>query len=244
MFRQSHPLPTIRFWPPPIRACLISLNKDLDKAVEDVRFHYRLAREYSPYWMFSDGESVTPIEKCVLYMEDRRFYRHCGVSARSLIRGIFRPLLKKRLGAVSTIDQQVVRLAVGRNERSFSRKARELILAISLNAHVSKAEILTYYLDRAYCGYRMRGVNSASEDIFEVSPSNLGREGAAFITCLLTLPMPKAVYNAVKSGDLNFKQSVETALDRSILVAPRWSRRVRWRYNLALEFTFFSPKRR
>lgn len=244
MFRQSHPLPTMRFWPPPIKSTLVSLNEDLDKAVTAVNAHYGLAREMMPYWVCSSGEYVTALEKCVLYMEDRAFYLHGGVSFKSLMRGVLRPLSRKRLGAVSTIDQQVIRLATGRVERTISRKIREVILALSLNAHVNKAAILSYYLEEAYCGYRMRGVNTASEEIFGVWPVQLSREGAAFITCMLALPMPKAVYEAVKRGDLNFSLSVENALDESVAISPRWARRTRWRYGVALEFTSFRPKRR
>lgn len=244
MFRQSHPLPTIRFWPSPIKTALVSLNEDLDKAVDAVSIHFGLARELSPYWVCSSGEYVTALEKCVLYMEDRRFYLHGGVSFRSLIRGALRPLFRKRLGAVSTIDQQVIRLATGRDERTASRKLREVVLALSLNAHVNKAAILSYYLDKAYCGYHMNGVNTASEEIFGVRPDQLNKEGAAFITCMLALPMPRAIYEALKRGDLDFGQSVEEALDQSAVIALRWSGRVRWRYKLALEFTSFRPKRR
>lgn len=244
MFRQSHPLPTVRFSLPSIRALLISLNEDLDKSVQAVSLHYALAREYSPHWMLSDGRQVTLVEKCILYMEDRRFYLHSGVSFRSLIRGAVRPIVKKKFGAVSTIDQQVVRLIVGRSERTLSRKLRELMLALSLNTHVNKAEILSYYLGNAYCGYKLEGIDAAAMEIFGVPAASLDEDRSAFLACLLALPMPKVVYEALRCGDLDFGASIKHALLQSHLIAPRWSRRISWRYHVALEFTSFKPKRR
>src|SRR3984957_9152593 len=91
--------------------------------------------------------------KATLATEDRRFYEHFGID----FYGTFRALMTNaQAGGVvqggSTITQQLAKNLFLSNERTIERKINEAFLALWLEAHLSKNEILKLYLDRAYLG--------------------------------------------------------------------------------------------
>ncbi|MGB6341875.1 MAG: transglycosylase domain-containing protein, partial [Xanthobacteraceae bacterium] len=91
--------------------------------------------------------------KATLATEDRRFYDHYGID----IQGVFRAFVTNtEAGGVvqggSTITQQLAKNLFLSNERTYQRKINEAFLALWLEAHLSKNEILKLYLDRAYLG--------------------------------------------------------------------------------------------
>lgn len=135
----------------------------------------------------------------VLLLEDRNYFRHSGVEpVRSVLRTIKRIALGQRVGGVSTIDQQVVRIVRGRYERTISRKTSEMVLAYVLNRHFSKALILHYYIHNAYFGYRLEGCEIASQRIFGAPASTLKGPEAAYLAAALARPFPKAVVEGMR----------------------------------------------
>lgn len=240
---QSLPHPTVR----PnlsVHRELALLNCELDQIVSEVRLVAGLAQYLEPDHIYSRGSTVYDIERCVLYMEDRTFFHHTGVGLRSLMRAAVRPLMGKKVGAVSTIDQQVVRLALSRYERTARRKAREISLAFAMNSKLPKNDILTYYINRAYCGYNITGLGTAALIIFQQDARALSPRACALLTSLLALPMPSVVVNGIKEGNIDFTRGVSEGLVHARAVAPRWSSRIEWRMNVAVQFQSFKPTRR
>lgn len=129
----------------------------------------------------------------ILLLEDRRFFKHRGVELRAIPRAIKRWLRTGKLGGVSTIEQQLVRTVRNRRERSVSRKVSELALAILINFHRTKSEILLAYANSSYFGPRLYGVDTAAMEVFGCSARQLNKHQSAFLAALLPNPLPKNV---------------------------------------------------
>ncbi|QRF65505.1 biosynthetic peptidoglycan transglycosylase [Rhodobacteraceae bacterium PD-2] len=215
-----------------VKRLLISLNRDLDKLKSRIEDN----RDYD-WWRHSittKSTEISPVEATILYLEDRRFFNHRGIELRAIPRTVRRLTKGKRIGAISTIDQQVVRICTNRRERTFRRKARELFLAYALNFHCSKKEILDYYIHYCYLGYKLEGVEIAAQSLFGIRARDLNWEQSALVASLLPLPMPSTVYltgrEIAKAGARG-----ESYIDLGEKVSPRWASRVRFRYNEALK---------
>ena len=127
--------------------------------------------------------------KAVLATEDRRFYEHFGID----FYGTFRALITNaRAGGVvqggSTITQQLAKNLFLSNERTIERKVNEGFLAVWLETHLSKKEILKLYLDRAYLGGGTFGVNGAAEYYFGKSVRDVTLPEAAMLAGLFKAP--------------------------------------------------------
>lgn len=150
------------------------------------------------------------LKNAVVATEDKRFYRHFGVSPRGIASAI-RINLSEGRGPLeghggSTITQQTAKLlclgtpydpASGMSEReyeadcrrsSLGRKAKEAIYAMALESKFSKDDILTIYLNRAYFGGGSYGAEAAAGRYYGVSSAELGPSEAATLAGLLTAP--------------------------------------------------------
>src|ERR1700722_2642520 len=127
--------------------------------------------------------------KATLATEDRRFYQHFGID----FTGTFRALVTNaQAGGVvqggSTITQQLAKNLFLSNERTIERKINEAFLALWLEAHLSKNEILKLYLDRAYLGGGAFGVDAAAEYYFGKSVRDVTLPEAAMLAGLFKAP--------------------------------------------------------
>lgn len=136
----------------------------------------------------------------VLSSEDRNFYHEYGFSIKGLARAAFL-LVKNKVtgrnyisGGGSTLTQQLVKNAFLSQEQTFSRKAKEIFLAMQVENDYSKADILTMYLNNAYFGNGVWGVEDASQKYFGVHASQLTVPQAATLTGMLSNP---AQYNPI-----------------------------------------------
>jgi len=129
----------------------------------------------------------------VLLMEDRRFYQHRGVDLQAVMRAAWS---NARHGTImqggSTLTQQLVRLRYLSRERTFTRKVKEAILAIALEAALSKQEILERYLNEIYLGqrgtYEVHGIAAASRLYVGKEPGALRPAEAALLVGLIRSP--------------------------------------------------------
>lgn len=118
-----------------------------------------------------------------LAIEDRRFYSHWGIDPRGIARALF-----KGVGGGSTITQQLAKFTFLTPEQSLSRKAREAVIALWLEAWLTKDEILERYLSNAYFGDNQYGLRAASLHYFYRQPEKLKPEQAAMLAGLLQAP--------------------------------------------------------
>lgn len=125
----------------------------------------------------------------VVATEDRNFYHHFGIDPLGLARATF---VNVRAGHVvqggSTITQQVAKNVFLTPERSFVRKIKEMLLALKLEHHFSKEEILTIYLNRVYLGAGSYGVDAAAHRYFDKSARELTLSESAIVAGLLKAP--------------------------------------------------------
>ncbi|MEM9427618.1 MAG: transglycosylase domain-containing protein, partial [Pseudomonadota bacterium] len=157
------------------------------------------------------AETVSPhLKNAVIATEDKRFYRHFGLSPRGIASAV-RINLREGRGPLSghggsTITQQTAKLLClgteydpdgGMTEAEFerdcrrttlARKIKEAVYAMAMEVRYSKDEILTIYLNRAYLGAGARGFEAASQRYFGISANELLPSEAAMLAGLLVAP--------------------------------------------------------
>lgn len=220
---------------------LLNLNRALDSIKSDVNFNSDFGFCYDRS-IFSSSSFLTKLEIMVLFLEDRRFFVHKGFELRSILRVARRFIRRGRIGGMSTIDQQIVRISSNRKERIFSRKAREVLLAYLSNYHLSKKQMLNYYLHNAYMGYLIEGCEDAAQMAFAVPASELTWDQAALVASLYALPFPKAAWETYTADPRYPVTDPNELLGITADIAPRWTNRVRARMNHALKHQDFRPK--
>ncbi|MDZ7629011.1 MAG: PBP1A family penicillin-binding protein [Parvularculaceae bacterium] len=127
--------------------------------------------------------------KAFLATEDRRFYEHGGVDFRGTLRAVIANLKANDRGeGGSTITQQLARNLFLDFEKTYSRKAKEAMLAFWLEGRYSKDEILSLYLNRIYFGGGAYGVESAAKTYFSKSARDVTLAEAAMLAGLPKSP--------------------------------------------------------
>ena len=129
------------------------------------------------------------LPRVTVALEDRRFYEHSGIDWHALAAAAARNLRSRHLvSGASTITQQLVKLATGRERRSWSRKLYEAIIAWKLEHRWSKERILAEYLNRSSYGNRRIGPEAAARAYFDKSARDLTLSEAIFLAGLPQAP--------------------------------------------------------
>lgn len=180
--------------------------------------------------------------KAVLATEDRRFFDHFGIDFIGLARAMSE---NARAGGVvqggSTLTQQLAKNLFLTNERSLERKIKEAFLALWLETNMSKKEILSLYLDRAYMGGGTFGAAAAAQFYFGKNLTDVTLSESAILAGLFKAPAKYAPHvnlpaararantvlsNLVQSGLMTEGQVVgarrnpATVIDREDVKAP------------------------
>jgi 1A family penicillin-binding protein len=137
-----------------------------------------------------DAARLPPhVTSAFIAIEDRRFNRHMGLDLRAIGRALSANLSngEVRQGG-STITQQLAKNAFLSNERSLRRKAQEAVIALYLEARLSKAEILSRYLSAVYFGDGVFGLRAAARHYFDKPPEQLSLGEAAMLAGLVKAP--------------------------------------------------------
>ncbi len=125
----------------------------------------------------------------IIATEDRRFFTHWGLDPWGLARAAAANLRAGRTSqGGSTLTQQLAKNLFLSTERTLSRKAEEMVLALWLEVRLSKREILELYLNRVYFGGGAYGVEAASRRFFNKSARTVNVAEAAVIAGLLKAP--------------------------------------------------------
>jgi len=136
---------------------------------------------------FSEIPVVT--QHAMLAAEDREFYSHGGFSIRGISRAIYTNLMgASGAGGGSTITQQYAKNAFLTQERTVTRKAKELVLSIKLETLISKDQILADYMNTIYFGRHAYGIESASTSYFGKSAKDLNFSESAFLAAIVQAP--------------------------------------------------------
>ena len=122
-------------------------------------------------------------------IEDRRFYRHWGIDPRGMARAFVADM---RGGGVrqggSTITQQLAKTNFLSGDRTFKRKAQEIIIAFWLEAWLTKQQILSRYLSSVYFGDGVYGLRAAAHHYFHREPEKLNLAQSAMLAGMVQAP--------------------------------------------------------
>jgi len=127
-------------------------------------------------------------QQAVLAAENRDFYTNNGVSPRGIARAFWANVRGKELQGGSTITQQYAKNAYLKQERTYTRKFREIVIAVKMDRNYSKDQILEWYLNTIYFGRGAYGIEAAAETYFGVPATKLTLEQGAVLSSSIRSP--------------------------------------------------------
>ncbi|MFM7463227.1 MAG: transglycosylase domain-containing protein, partial [Actinomycetota bacterium] len=143
----------------------------------------------------AQNRTVIPLAKIPLHLrhavlaaEDRNFYSQSAVNPIAIARAAINNLLGRQLQGGSTITQQYAKTAFLTSERTWTRKIKELIIAIKLENQLSKDEILENYLNTIYFGRGAYGVETGAQAYFGHGVESLSVKESAILASILRSP--------------------------------------------------------
>ena len=163
-----------------------------------------------------DAKDLPPhVVQAFLAIEDRRFYSHWGIDPHGVARAAWHNL---RGGGVreggSTITQQLAKNAFLDSDRTAGRKIREAMIALWLEAWLTKNQILSRYLSNVYFGDNVYGLSAASKHYFGRKPEDLNIGQAAMLAGLVKAPSRLA-----PTGNLDGAQARERVVVNAMVAA-------------------------
>lgn len=125
----------------------------------------------------------------LLAREDNRFYSHFGIDFIGTGRAIVRNVKDRRfVQGASTITMQLARNSFGMTSKTLHRKLVEVALAVRLEVHLSKDEILSHYTNRIFFGTGIYGIEGAAQAYFGKPAKELRLDEAAMIAGIIRAP--------------------------------------------------------
>jgi penicillin-binding protein 1A len=159
------------------------------------------------------GRLPDHVVEAFLSIEDRRFYSHWGIDPRGIARAIWSNLTTGRTQGGSTITQQLAKFTFLSPEQNLGRKAREALIAVWLEAWLTKDEILERYLSNAYFGDNTYGLRAASLHYFYRQPERLTPAQSALLAGLLQAPSRYAPTKNPKLAEERMKVVLQAMVD-------------------------------
>lgn len=154
-------------------------------------------REYA-----KDSQVPTTLKHAVVSIEDRRFYKHHGVDPIRIVGAATANIFGRSDGMQggSTLTQQLVKLSVfstAASDRTFKRKAQEAWLAINVERHFSKNQILDFYINKVYMGNGVYGMQTAAQYYYG---KNLNQLSLSQLALLAGMPQSPTYYNPLSTN--------------------------------------------
>jgi len=124
--------------------------------------------------------------------EDKNFFHHHGIDIQAIIKATFRSMFNvyhnKRAVGGSTITQQIVKYFLLNNERTITRKAKEMILACRIDNAFTKEKVMELYLNQIFLGNNSYGIAAAAQNYFHKDLGALSLTDAAMLAALPKAP--------------------------------------------------------
>lgn len=154
-------------------------------------------REYA-----KDNQIPKQLKNAVVSIEDRRFYKHHGVDTIRILGAATSNVFGRSAGMQggSTLTQQLVKLSVfstAASDRTLKRKAQEAWLAINVEQHFSKSQILDFYINKVYMGNGIYGMQTAAQYYYGKDLNDLDLSQLAL---LAGMPQAPTYYNPLVSN--------------------------------------------
>jgi penicillin-binding protein 1A len=136
-----------------------------------------------------------PLQQAMIAVEDNRFYHHYGIDIEGIIRA---SLVNMQTGTYaeggSTITQQLVKNLFLTQQKTLTRKAEEVVLALDMELRYSKEDILEMYLNTIYFGSGAYGIHDAAKIYFNKKPADLTLPECAMLAGLPNAPSLTSPY--------------------------------------------------
>ena len=140
------------------------------------------------------------LTQALIATEDKNFYKHPGYDMVGLVRSMVANVLAGRVvQGASTLTQQLSRILFLSNEKTFTRKIKELQVAAQIEKTISKDKILEMYLNNVYLGSGAYGVKGAAKIYFN---KNLNELTLSEMALIAGLPQAPSVYSPYNNLDL------------------------------------------
>jgi penicillin-binding protein 1A len=151
-------------------------------------------------------------------IEDRRFFSHFGIDVFGIARAFY---VNQKAGRIvqggSTITQQLAKMLFLSPERTMKRKIQEVLLAIQLERHFSKEQIITFYLNRAYFGSGNYGVNAAAKYYFSKDVAKLNLNESAMLAGVVKSPSNYSPKNNRKKAEERSNLVIKAMIEEGFL---------------------------
>jgi penicillin-binding protein 1A len=162
---------------------ITTLYSDDDKVIGEFAIERRIIVSY--------GEIPPYLQLAIIAVEDDQFYNHSGINYYAIIRAVSKDLIKQSypIGkGASTITQQLSRMLLGRFEKTWDRKIKEILIARKIEKRYSKQQILTLYANLHTLGPGIYGVAAAADYYFGKQLKDLSLEECALLAGLPSNP--------------------------------------------------------
>ena len=164
------------------------------------------------------------LPRVTVALEDRRFYEHRGIDWRATAAACVRNLRSRHIiSGASTITQQLVKLATGRDRRSWSRKLYESIVAWKLERRWSKKRILAEYLNRTSYSNRRIGPEAAARAYFDKPARDLTLSEAVFLAGLPQAPTRLNPWRRPEEATRKYARSLARLVDLGVITRDQQS---------------------
>jgi 1A family penicillin-binding protein len=165
---------------------VVQSTKIYDRSGEHLLYdvHGEEKRTVIPFEQIPDN-----VKYATIALEDQTFYSHFGVDPRGILRSVFKDVIKgSKAQGGSTITQQFIKQTLLTNEKTLTRKIKEVILAVELEQKYSKDEILSMYLNQIPYGSSAYGIEAGAQTFFRKSAKDLTLAEAAMLASLPNAP--------------------------------------------------------
>lgn len=176
--------------------------------------------------LIAGPSEVSPyVTSALVAAEDDQFYLHNGVLPKAVLRAIYQDVFQHQYATGgSTITQQLIKNQLLSSERTYDRKAKEIVYALRVEKLMTKEEIIYTYLNRVPFGLdtngqHITGITSASYGIFGKPPSTLNLAESAYLTGLLQSPYYYTPFDA--NGNIRSKEELAPSIHRQHYVLKR-----------------------
>lgn len=179
------------------------------------------------------SEMPEHLQQAVISVEDRNFYHEGAVDPEAIVRAAWADVTNQQIQqGGSTLTQQYVKLVYTGDERTFSRKIREAMLAVKLSHVLTKDEILERYLNTVYFGQGAYGVQAAAETYWGKPASELTVPQSALLAGIITAPSAYDPYQNPQAARARRNLVLQDMAAQGYITGPQAARYQRAKFGL------------
>ena len=164
------------------------------------------------------------VKNAIIASEDSNFYSNSGIDIWAVLRATHSEATGAKSTGGSTITQQLVKNQLLDNSRSYERKAKEILLALRVDSHFSKNEILENYLNvvpfgKNSLGQNISGIETAAQGVFGVHSKDLNIAQAAYLVGFVQSPYRYTPFDS--AGNIRPDEELQAGFERQQYVLER-----------------------